>query len=50
VFDMKANRWHTPTHLGTAERVADLVKDHTAPIPPTATGAVWLAAQWSGVF
>ena len=45
------------TYLGTAERVAALVKDRTAPIPLSATsldfglpGALWLAAQRSGVF
>ncbi len=45
------------TYLGTAERVAALVKDRTAPLPLSATsidyglpGALWLAAQNSGVF
>ena len=45
------------TYLGTAERVAALVKDRTAPIPLAATalefglpGALWLAAQRNGVF
>lgn len=45
------------TYLGTAERVAALVKDRTAPLPLLATtidyglpGALWLAAQHSGVF
>lgn len=45
------------TYLGTAERVAALVKDRTAPIPLEATaidlglpGALWLAAQHTGVF
>ncbi|RPJ26054.1 MAG: IS1634 family transposase [Planctomycetaceae bacterium] len=45
------------TYLGTAERVAALVKDRTAPIPLAATsldcglpGALWTAAQRSGVF
>lgn len=45
------------TYLGTAERVAALVKDRTAPIPVAAStidfglpGALWLAAQQSGVF
>jgi transposase len=45
------------TYLGTAERVAALVKDRTAPIPLSATslnfgrpGALWIAAQSSGVF
>jgi hypothetical protein len=44
------------TYLGTAERVAALVKDRTAPIPLAAIalefglpGALWLAAQRSGV-
>ena len=45
------------TYLGTAEKVAALVKDRTAPLPLSATaldfglpGALWLAAQTSGVF
>ena len=45
------------TYLGTAERVAALVQDRTAPLPLSATtidfglpGALWLAAQNSGVF
>jgi transposase len=45
------------TYLGTAERVAALVKDRTAPVPLEATaldvglpGALWLAAQQTGVF
>jgi transposase len=45
------------TYLGTAERVAALVKDRTAPIPLESStiefglpGALWLAAQQSGVF
>jgi len=45
------------TYLGTAERVAALVKDRTAPLPLSATtvdyglpGALWLAAQHSGAF
>ena len=45
------------TYLGTAERVAALVKDRTAPVPLSATalefglpGALWAAAQRSGVF
>ncbi len=45
------------TYLGTAERVAALVKDRTAPIPLSATsidfglpGALWRAAQDLGVF
>jgi transposase len=44
------------TYLGTAERLAALVKDRTAPLPLSATtmdwglpGALWLAAQQSGV-
>jgi hypothetical protein len=45
------------TYLGTAERVAALVKDRTAPVPLSATtvefglpGALWLAAVESGVW
>jgi transposase len=45
------------TYLGTADRVAALLKDQTAPLPLEATavqfglpGALWLAAQQSGVF
>ena len=45
------------TYLGTAERVASLVKDAAAPVPLSATtvefglpGALWLAAEKSGVF
>lgn len=45
------------TYLGTAERVAALVKDRTAPVPLAAStidfglpGALWLAARQSGVF
>jgi transposase len=45
------------TYLGTAERVASLIKDATAPVPLSATtvefglpGALWLAAEKSGVF
>ena len=45
------------TYLGTAEKVAALVKDRTAPLPLEATaldvglpGALWLAAQQTGVF
>ena len=45
------------TYLGTAERLADLVKERTAPVPLSATtrefglpGALWLAAQGSGVW
>lgn len=45
------------TYLGTAERVASLIKDRAAPLPLSASaidfglpGALWLAAQKSGVF
>ena len=45
------------TYLGTADRLADLLKERTAPIPLAATtrefglpGALWLAAQRSGVW
>jgi transposase len=45
------------TYLGSAERVAELLKDRTAPIPVEATtrefglpGALWVAAQRSGVW
>jgi len=45
------------TYLGTAEKVAALVRDRTAPLPVEATaldyglpGALWLAAQRLGVF
>ena len=45
------------TYLGTAERLAALVKDRTAPLPLSATvrefglpGALWLAAQRTRVF
>jgi transposase len=45
------------TYLGTAERLAALVKDRTAPVPLAATsvdfglpGALWLAAQQTSVF
>lgn len=45
------------TYLGTAERVAALVKDRTAPLPLSATtiefglpGALWVAAQQSGAW
>jgi transposase len=45
------------TYLGSAERVAALVKDRTAPLPLSATaidfglpGALWVAAQQSGVW
>ena len=44
------------TYLGTAARLAALVKDRTAPVPLSATlrafglpGALWLAAQQTGV-
>src|SRR5258705_4725993 len=44
-------------YLGTAEKVADLVKDRTAPVPLSATmrdfglpGSLWLAAQETGLF
>jgi transposase len=44
-------------YLGTAEKVADLVKDRTAPVPVSAAsrefglpGALWLAAQQTGLF
>jgi transposase len=45
------------TYLGNAEKVAALFKDRTAPLPISASrrelglpGALWLAAQHSGVF
>lgn len=45
------------TYLGTAERVASLVRDASAPVPLSATtvefglpAALWLAAERSGVF
>ena len=45
------------TYLGTAERVAALVKDRAAPLPLSATtlefglpGALWLAAQQCGAW
>jgi len=45
------------TYLGTADSVARLVQDRTAPVPLSATtvefglpGALWLAAESSGVF
>src|ERR1700686_747194 len=45
------------TYLGTAEKVAALVRERTAPVPLEATavdvglpGALWLAAQQTGVF
>src|SRR5436853_1576299 len=45
------------TYLGTADRLADLLKDRTAPVPVSATtrefglpGALWLAARRSGVW
>ena len=44
-------------YLGTAEKVADLVKNRTAPVPLSATmrdfglpGSLWLAAQQTGLF
>ena len=44
-------------YLGTAEKVADLVKDRTAPVPISAAsrefglpGSLWLAAQQTGLF
>jgi transposase len=44
-------------YLGTAEKVAALVKDRTAPVPVSAAsrdfglpGALWLAARQTGVF
>src|ERR1700688_554011 len=44
------------TYLGTAEKVAALVRDRTAPVPLEATavefglpGSLWLAAQRTGV-
>lgn len=45
------------TYLGTADRLADLLKERTAPVPLSATtrefglpGALWLAVQRSGVW
>jgi transposase len=45
------------TYLGTADKVAALVKDRTAPVPLSATaldyglpGALWLAAEQSGLW
>jgi transposase len=45
------------SYLGSAEKVAALVRDRTAPVPLAATmrdfglsGALWLAAQKTGVF
>jgi len=45
------------TYLGTADRLADLLKERTAPVPLSATtrefglpGALWVAAQRSGVW
>jgi len=45
------------TYLGNAQKVAALLKDRTAPLPVSASrrelglpGALWLAAQQSGVF
>src|ERR1017187_3389408 len=44
-------------YLGTAEKVAALVKDRTAPVPVSAAsrdfglpGALWLAARQTGLF
>ena len=44
-------------YLGTAEKIAALVKDRSAPVPVSATsrefglsGALWLAAKQTGVF
>jgi hypothetical protein len=44
-------------YLGTAEKVADLVRDRTSPVPVSAAsrefglpGALWLAAQQTGLF
>jgi len=45
------------TYLGTADKLAELVKDRTAPVPVSAStlelglpGALWVAAQRSGVW
>jgi len=45
------------TYLGTADRLADLLKERTAPVPVSATtrdfglpGAIWVAARRSGVW
>ena len=45
------------TYLGTADRLAELLKERTAPVPVEAAtrefglpGALWLAAQRSGVW
>ena len=45
------------TYLGTADKLAGLLKERTAPVPVSATsrefglpGALWLAAQQSGVW
>lgn len=45
------------TYLGTAEKIAALIQEHADPVPLSATtidfglsGALWLAAQQSGVF
>lgn len=45
------------TYLGTAERLAALIQDRTAPLPLSVTqvdfglpGALWLAAQQSGIW
>jgi transposase len=44
-------------YLGTAEKLAELIRDRTAPVPLSATlrdfglpGALWLAAQHSGLW
>src|SRR5207247_7718222 len=45
------------TYLGSADRVAELLRDRTAPVPVEATtrefglpGALWMAARRSGVW
>src|SRR5438094_7916339 len=45
------------TYLGTADRLAELLKERTAPVPVSATtrdfglpGAIWVAARRSGVW
>src|SRR5919108_2301369 len=45
------------TYLGTADKIAALIQERAAPVPLSATtidfglsGALWLAAQQSGVF
>src|SRR4030088_1392598 len=44
-------------YLGTAENLAELIQDRTAPVPVSATlrefglpGALWLAAQHTGLW